>query len=194
MARDNFFLTIFSLVLVLLFISTLPIAALTWQPYDFSGNECYSYSVFWKDVKFQFDFEITAIDDLFDNEKELFDVSLTYKLLLDKNMLGEGIFETFELYSLFTVTLFNPIYFYCLENLDYIIGEALTFAGTDLMVAIIAREKIGGREGFLCRFTENEEIIGEWVIDPELALPLRSTIYSRDEIEAELLLLNYTEY
>ncbi len=194
MAGNNFSPTIFSLLLVLLLVNTLPVAALTWQPYDFSGNELYNYSVFWKDEKFQFDFEIMARDDLLYNDKELFDVSLTYKLLLDKDVLGRGVFETFELYSLFTVTLFNPIYFYCLENLSYAIDETLTFAGTDLVVAIIATEKIGGRDGFLCRFTENDEIIGEWVIDPELALPLRSTTYSRGKVEAELLLLGYVKY
>jgi hypothetical protein len=58
-------------------------------------------------------------------------------------------------------------------------------------------EEMAGRSGFVCQLFDSEEedkMLAEWVIDPELALPLRSKTYGDDGIEGEIELLKYTQY
>ncbi|MBU1291843.1 hypothetical protein KJ898_08645, partial [bacterium] len=61
----------------------------------------------------------------------------------------------------------------------------------------IGKEKIAGREGFVCQFfqaDEEEKMLAEWVIDPELALPLRSKIFEDNELQGQIELVKYMQY
>ena len=79
--------------------------------------------------------------------------------------------------------------------MDLKVGEKMNFFGAGI-VKVIGKEKIAGREGFVCQLfqaDEEEKMMAEWVIDPELALPLRSKIFEDGELQGQIELVKYVQ-
>ncbi|MEA1939428.1 MAG: hypothetical protein U9N03_02055, partial [Candidatus Caldatribacteriota bacterium] len=65
------------------------------------------------------------------------------------------------------------------------------------IIKVIGKEKIAGREGFVCQLFQADEediMIAEWVIDPELALPLKSRIFEDNELQGQIELVKYMQH
>ena len=41
---------------------------------------------------------------------------------------------------------------------------------------------------------EEDKMLAEWIIDPELALPLRSMIFEDNELQGQIELIKYVQY
>ena len=173
-----------------------------WQPYQFKGNERFEYKIIWNENEEPV--EITYILDIkIDPEKsqkgeEVYEVSYTTKGTLTKDKLGQE--TAFGLGGAYGISLnmlvINPAYGFFFSQMDLKVGEKMSFFGAGI-IKVTAMEEIVGRSGFVCQLfspEEEDKILAEWVIDPELALPLRSKTYGEEGIEGEIELLNYTQY
>jgi len=173
-----------------------------WQPYQFKGNERFEYKIIWNENEEPV--EITYILDIkIDPEKsqkgeEVYEVSYTTKGTLTKDKLGQE--TAFGLGGAYGISLnmlvINPAYGFFFSQMDLKVGEKMSFFGAGI-IKVTAMEEIAGRSGFVCQLfspEEEDKILAEWVIDPELALPLRSKTFGEEGIEGEIELLNYTQY
>ena len=83
------------------------------------------------------------------------------------------------------------------QEMDLEVGEKMSCYGIGL-IKVTGKEKIAGREGFVCQLfqtmDDEEELVAEWIVDPELALPLRSRVFSEEKVESQIELIKYTEY
>jgi hypothetical protein len=174
-----------------------------WQPYQFKGNERFEYKVIWEMRKEKK--EATYIMDIKKSGKktkegeEIFEVSYTTKGTLKKQELRQeaayGLWGTYGI-SLSALIL-NPFYQIYLTQIDLKVGEKMSFYGAGIM-KVIGKQKVAGREGFICQLfqtrKDKEELTAEWIIDPELAMPLRSKVFKKEQVESEAELIKYRRY
>ncbi|KPJ50560.1 hypothetical protein AMJ40_02575 [candidate division TA06 bacterium DG_26] len=169
-----------------------------WQPYQFKGDERYEYNVMWeneenKEAVYVFDIKHTG--EKTEEGEEIFEVSYTTRGKLPKSELGEQ--AAFGLWGAYGISLpmmfLNPMYTVFFAEMELEVGEKMSFFGAG-MITVTAKEKVGGREGLVCQFYQEEELIAEWVIDPSLALPLRSRLFEDGEMESQIELIKYTAY
>ena len=170
-----------------------------WEPYQFKGNEYFEYKILLEDEQ-----EATYILDIKESSEksksgeEVFEVSYTTKGTLTKDELGaETAFGLWGVYGIsLNMLVINPAYAFFFSQMDLKVGEKMNFFGAGI-IKVIGKEKIAGREGFVCQLfqaDEEEKMIAEWVIDPDLALPLRSKIFDDNELQGQIELVKYMQY
>ena len=170
-----------------------------WEPYQFKGNEYFEYKILLEDEQ-----EATYILDIKESSEksksgeEVFEVSYTTKGTLTKDELGaETAFGLWGVYGIsLNMLVINPAYAFFFSQMDLKVGEKMNFFGAGI-IKVIGKEKIAGREGFVCQLfqaDEEDKMIAEWVIDPDLALPLRSKIFDDNELQGQIELVKYMQY
>jgi len=164
-----------------------------WEPYQFKGNEYFEYKILLEDEQ-----EATYILDIKESSKEVFEVSYTTKGTLTKDELGaETAFGLWGSYGMsLSMLVINPAYAFFFSQMDLKVGEKMNFFGAGI-IEVIGKEKVAGREGFVCQLfqaDEEDKMIAEWIIDPELALPLRSKIFEDNELQGQIELVKYMQY
>jgi len=148
--------------------------------------------------------EATYILDIKESSKkstsgeEVFEVSYTTKGTLTKDELGpETAFGLWGSYGIsLNMLVINPAYAFFFSQMDLKVGEKMNFFGAGI-IKVIGKEKIAGREGFVCQLfqaDEEEKMIAEWIIEPDLALPLRSKIFEDNELQGQIELVKYMQY
>lgn len=169
-----------------------------WEPFQFRGNERFEYKILLEEDEEES--EVIYILDIKKSEKDkdVFEVTYTTKGTLTKDELGpETAFGLWGVYGIsLNMLVINPAYTFFFSQMDLKEGEKMSFFGTGI-VKIIGKEKIAGREGFVCQLfsaEEEDKMVAEWVIDPELALPLRSKIFEDDELQGQIELIKYLQY
>jgi len=171
-----------------------------WEPYQFKGNEYFEYKILLEEDEQ----EATYILDIKESSKkstsgeEVFEVSYTTKGNLTKDELGpETAFGLWGSYGIsLNMLVINPAYAFFFSQMDLKVGEKMNFFGAGI-VKVIGKEKIAGREGFVCQLfqaDEEDKMIAEWIIDPDLALPLRSKIFEDNELQGQIELVKYMQY
>ncbi len=170
------------------------VLAKKWQPYQFKGNERFEYEVIsWEDEEEK---EALYILDIKELEEDIFEVTYITKGTLKKEELGmETAYGLWGFYGVSLNALFLGSFYF--QEIDLEVGEKMSYGGVGL-IKVTGKEKIAGREGFVCQFfqtmDDEEELVAEWTIDPELALPLRNRVFSEEKIESQIELIKYTEY
>lgn len=182
------------ILVALVFIVTLlvfgPVTnAKTWSAFQFRGNEMYEYRVIWGDE------DREAIYRLSINEKPSGNYSVKYSTEVEikpSQLSSDVAFGYWGTYGPSLHFMFlNPMYEMLFSQLELKVGEKMSYYGQGTM-KVPGKEKIAGRTGFVCQLYDNDEnLIAEWVIDPELALPLRSITYEGSGTEGEIILVNY---
>jgi len=169
-----------------------------WEPYQFRGNERFEYKVLWEEDEEKG--EVIYILDIKESEKdeEVFEVTYTTKGTLAKDELGpETAFGLWGVYGIsLNMLVINPAYGFFFSQMDLKVGEKMSFFGAGI-IKVIGKEKIAGREGFVCQLfqaDEEDKMIAEWIIDPDLALPLRSKIFEDNELQGQFELIKYVQY
>ncbi|POZ90561.1 hypothetical protein [Petrotoga sp. SL27] len=169
-----------------------------WEPFQFRGDERFEYKILLEEDEEES--EVIYILDIKKSKKDedLFEVTYTTKVTLTKDELGpESAFGLWGVYGIsLNMLVINPTYGLFFSQMDLKVGEKMSFFGAGI-VKIIGKEKIAGREGFVCQLfsaEEEDKMIAEWVIDPELALPLRSKIFEDDELQGQIELIKYLQY
>ena len=169
-----------------------------WEPFQFRGNERFEYKILLEEDEQEG--EIIYILDIKESKKDedVFEVTYTTKGTLRKDKLGpEAAFGLWGVYGIsLNMLVINPAYGFFFSQMDLKVGEKMNFMGAGI-IKIIGKEKIAGREGFVCQLfqaDEEDKMVAEWVIDPELALPLRSKVFEDDELQGQIELIKYMQY
>lgn len=162
----------------------------TWTPFQFLGNELYRYKIKWGE-----DEQESAIYSLTVKENESGNYTVNYSTQVEvepSQLNSEVIFGVWGSYGPSLHFMFlNPMYEMLFNQLELNVGEKMSYYGQGTM-KVTGTEKIVGRQGYVCRlFDTDDNPIAEWVVDPGLALPLRSTMYESSGTEGEIILLNY---
>ncbi|GAG71442.1 unnamed protein product [marine sediment metagenome] len=169
-----------------------------WQFGQFEGDERFEYKILWGEDEEKR--EVIYILDIKKSKKgeEVFEVTYTTKETLTKDELGtEPAFGLWAVYGIsLSVLMNNPYYAFVSSQMDLKVGEKMNFFGT-VILKVIGKEKIAGREGFVCQLfqpDEEDKMVGEWIIDPDLALPLRVKIFGDNELQGQIELVKYMQY
>jgi len=173
-----------------------------WQPYQFKGNEYFEYKILLEEDEEKgeaiYILDIKKSSEKSKSGEEVFEVSYTTKGTLTKDELGaETAFGLWGVYGIsLSMLVINPAYAFFFSQMDLKVGEKMNFFGAGI-IKVIGKEKIAGREGFVCQLfqaDEEDKMLAEWVIDPELALPLRSKIFEDNELQGQIELVKYMQY
>lgn len=171
-----------------------------WEPNHFLSNERYEYQVKTKQgdafVESGYVMEIRPSDRKTGEGEEMVQVSYTTRHLVSKSELGQGTaLGSIAAAGWMSAFVANPWYAMVFQQLELTVGEKMSLFGAGT-VKVIGKETIAGREGFVCQFFQpNEEkkdvLAFEWVVDPKLAMPLRSRTYDNGELSSEMTLTAY---
>jgi len=173
-----------------------------WQPYQFKGNERFEFKISFEENENKgeafYILDIKESSEKSASGEEVYEVSYITKGTLAKDELGpETAFGLMGSYGIsLNMMMINPAYSFFFSQMDLKVGEKMNFFGAGI-VKVIGKEKIAGREGFVCQLfqaDEEEKMMAEWVIDPELALPLRSKIFEDGELQGQIELVKYVQY
>ena len=84
--------------------------------------------------------------------------------------------------------LINPMIVAFMDQVTLEVGEKMALFGAG-RIEVTAREEIAGVEGFVCRYLgpkeQGEPLLGEWVVHPDVAIPLRSVTYDAQGKKAQ---------
>lgn len=173
-----------------------------WEPYQFKGNEYFEYKILLEEDKEKgeaiYILDIKESSEKSTSGEEVFEVSYTTKGTLTKDELGaETAFGLWGVYGIsLNMLVINPAYAFFFSQMDLKVGEKMNFFGAGI-IKVIGMEEIAGREGFVCQLfqaDEEDKMIAEWIIDPKLALPLRSKIFEDNELQGHIELVKYMQY
>ena len=178
------------------------VGAEKWQPFQFKGNEYFEYRILLEEDEEKgeaiYILDIKESSEKSKSGEEVFEVTYTTKGTLTKDELGPQ--TAFGLWGSYGISLnmlvINPAYAFFFSQMDLKVGETMNFFGAGI-IKVIGKEKIAGREGFVCQLfhaDEEDKMIAEWVIDPDLALPLRSKIFDDNELQGQIELVKYMQY
>ena len=172
-----------------------------WNPYKFSGKERYEYKVQslqeGRLVDSGYALEVKPSDRKDADGQAQLEVSVTTRSYITKEQL-----ENDAMGGLWGMNamgawafLLNPMYGVVFQQVDLAVGEKMSFFGAGV-VKVTAKETVGGREGFVCQFLQEEDgkqvLAAEYVIDPALALPLRSKMMQDGELQSSMELTSYS--
>mgnify|MGYP006282228043 CR=1 FL=1 len=163
----------------------------TWEPFEFRGNESYSFRVTWEG----YEGEESSIYELQILEES--DGGYTVRFISETRLDSSDELSSDLVYGSWSghavpvgYMLVNPMYGMMFSELEMKVGEKMSFYGQGKM-EVVGTEKVAGREGYLCKLTGDEGLMGEWVIDPDLALPLRSKMYEASGLDGAVELVKY---
>ena len=173
--------------------------AVKWEPFKFKGGERYEYAITTnqggKEKVIEYILDMKPVE----GEKDIYEVSYTTKDKIKKADLGQRTaFGPAGGYGMsLSLMIMNPMHTYLFRQLDMKVGEKMSVFGSGV-VKITGKEKIGGREGFVCKFYQtqgDEEVLTtEMVIDLKLAMPLRTRAYQKGKLQSQMELTKYTKY
>ncbi|MBC7189121.1 hypothetical protein H5U35_02745, partial [Candidatus Aerophobetes bacterium] len=180
MERRKLLKAIFAAGILFSFLLSSRVFAVKWQAFNFKGNEKFEYEVGWGSDTFKkkafYTLEIRKTGR--EEGEDIFEVTYITKGKLKKSELGpETAFGLWSAYGIsLNVLMLNPAYAFFFSQLDLKVGEKISFYGAGV-VEISGKMKIAGIDGFICQFFEvvegQKKLMAEWVINPQLPLPLK---------------------
>ncbi len=82
-----------------------------------------------------------------------------------------------------------------LGQLELAVGEKMSYFG-GMLAKVTAKETIAGHEGFVVQIlntaNDQEKLMAELVVNPDIPVALRARSYRKDKVQTENLLLKYT--
>jgi hypothetical protein len=174
--------------------------AQAWEPYAFQGDERFEYVIHGSGQD-----EVIYILDIRregeENGEARYRVSYTTESVVTASQLGADMAFGGAFGMSLNMAILNPMYMMFMGpmfgDLEWEVGERLSLFGMGRMT-ITGTETVAGHEGFVVQFESGQgderELAAEWVINPEIALPLRSRTYERGEVAMEAVLRSYQRY
>lgn len=162
-----------------------------WQAYRFKGDERFEYKVVWEWEEDEEKMEGTYILDTPKSVADIFGGTYIAKGTSTKEESVKGI-------CVAGVLLHNVLLPF-LDQPDLQVGKQVSFPHReDIKIKVIGKEKIAGREGLVCQIFQTkdgkEELVAEYLIDPKLAMPLRSKVFEKTKVQGQMELIKYTRY
>ena len=189
-----------ALVMVMAFC---PVSGQSWEPYQFEGNEKYEFEITYFDngepVNSFYTIDIKNSGTKDSNGEELFDVSYTTTGKVAKSELGAQTAFGLNAYGFsISMAFLNPMYAMFFAQMELKVGEKMSFFGAGY-TEITGKESVAGRDGYICKFymkddNGSNELVSEWIIDPDLAFPMKSIVYDNGEEQSNIILTNYSKY
>ncbi len=173
--------------------------AAQWQPYQFKGDERFEYKIISEEdeekAEVIYILDIKRSGEKDEEGQQIYEVSYTTKGKLSEDDLGEqAAFGLWGMYGISLPMLFlNPMYGVFFGQMDLKVGEKMSLFGMGV-IKITGKDKVGGREGYVCELHQEDKLMSEWTIDPDLALPLRSRIYEEGKVQHQIELMEYKKY
>jgi hypothetical protein len=173
--------------------------AMQWQPYKFKGDERFEYRIEWSDNGEKtgaiYILDIRSTNEKNEEGEKVFEISYTTKGKVSQDELGEqAAFGLWGMYGISLPILFlNPMYAVFFGQMNLETGEKMSLYGMGV-IKVTKKESVGKREGFVCQLIQEDELMSEWTIDPDLALPIRSRLYEEGETKHQIELIGYTKY
>lgn len=168
-------------VLILTWMTGLCFAAM-WQPYQFEPKDQeYEYKI----VTFEEDVEKISLYVLKMEKKESgqMEVSVKTTWVTGQDELDQQILGGWWAAGAFGVTMafINPMYAAFFGGLDLYKGNKMSFFGAGV-VEVTGTENVAGRTGFVCVFRNQDggPILGRYVVDPGVPLPLKTELFEED--------------
>lgn len=176
------------------------IFAQKWQPYQFKGNEKFDFKIENHDrngVKQAFySLQLKETGQQDEKGEPVYDVIYKTRAQLPKSKLGaETAFGVWNTYGVsLSLAFMNPMYGMIFSQMDLAVGEKMSFFGAG-KVEVLDKVSIAGRSGFRCilKTTQGEEevLTSEWVIDPDLAFPLKAITYNKGKVATVIEMTGY---
>lgn len=162
--------------------------AAMWQPYQFEPKDQeYEYQIitFEEDVELEEDVEKISFYVLKMEKKEngQMEVSVKTTWVTGQDELDQQILGGWWAAGAFGVTMafINPMYAAFFGGLDLYEGNKMSFFGAGV-VEVTGTENVAGRTGFVCVFRNQDggPILGRYVVDPGIPLPLKTELFEED--------------
>ncbi|HKL12176.1 MAG TPA: hypothetical protein VJ907_01070 [Halanaerobiales bacterium] len=188
------------LILLIILIFSQDSFAEKWHPFEFKGTEKFNYLIKIYEgeelsQEMEYIVELNPTDETNKSGEKLYEVSYTRKDHISESRLGDQIFfgySGFEMIGFFI----NPMYYPMISDLDIEVGEKALIYGIG-KVNITGKEKVYGREGFVCELYstgDEEQLMAIFIIEPKISMPLKVTVYNDiGEINSEVSLVEYRE-
>ena len=164
-----------------------------WKPYQFKGNERFEYKVVMADGEGRK--EMGYVLDIRNKGAEDWDVTTSIKNPMKKSAQGAEVLMGGLAMGLSpAMYLMNPLFGAFLEQVELKEGEKMSLFGAGL-IKVTKKETVGGRTGFVCELytkVENKDTL-TWVcvVDPDLALPIRSITFEEGKEKTRMELVSY---
>ena len=133
-----------------------------WQPYQFKGNERFEFKISFEENENKgeafYILDIKESSEKSASGEEVYEVSYITKGTLTKDELGpETAFGLMGSYGIsLNMLVINPAYGFFFSQMDLKVGEKMNFFGAGI-IKVIGKEKIAGREGFVCQLFQADE-------------------------------------
>lgn len=186
-----------------------------WKPYQFSQEERYEFAVVtyerdgYEDddwtiprmvgTESRYAVDIRGTGETSADGEPLFDVGVTTERRVVQSEIGDVAGVTLSSFSNMSFAMLsNPFMFIFLESffeeVEFEVGERMSIFGIG-RASIVGMESHGGREGFVVQLETGSagerELAGEWVIDPDLAMPIAVRVYDNGVLKSEYSLVAY---
>jgi hypothetical protein len=173
-----------------------------WTPFAFHETERFEFKTEMRDgdrmVEGGYILELKPTDKKNAEGQTLIEVSVTTRSFSAKDRIesdpaGEVMGRHAVGMSMMTM---NPMYAAIFQQVDMTVGEKMSLFGAGV-VKVTATEKIADHDGFVCQYFQpgeggKDQMVAEYVIDPALALPLRSKMFSDGALQSSMELTAYT--
>ncbi len=173
-----------------------------WTPLQFRDTERYEFRTETREgekmVPGAYVLELKPTDRKDEQGQTLIEVSVTTRSYCAKDALDSdpaGSVWGNQAVGMSMMTL-NPMFAAYFQQVDLKVGEKMSLFGAGV-VKVTGTEKIAGRDGFVCQYLQpmdggKEQMVAEYVIDPALALPLRSKIFGDGEVQSAMEVTAYS--
>jgi hypothetical protein len=163
-----------------------------WKPYRFKGNERYEYTVVMVDGEEKK--ESGYVLEVVRKGPNDWDLATTVKHAVKVPQLGaEQLFGGSGKKSP-GIFLMNPFHAPFIEQVEMKEGAMANLSGAGV-IKVGAKETVGGRSGFTCKFyakMEDKDVLTwEWTVDPDLALPIKSVAHAGGQGQIRIELVSY---
>lgn len=153
-----------------------------WQPYQFQPQDQeYEYEI----IRYE-DGEPTVSHYVLQMEgkkEDRMEVSVKTTWTVGQDELDQQILGGWWAAGAFGLTMafINPMYAAFFGGLDLHVGNKMSFFGAGV-VEVTGTEEVAGRDGFVCvlRNQDGGPIMGRYVVDPAVPLPLKTELFEED--------------
>ena len=193
--------SVLSIGILLLFVSSL--SAQKWEPYNFKGNESYTFKILSMDgnekMEATYGMDIKETGKTNDEGEKLYEITSTSVGNIPENELGAQ--TAFGFWGAYGVSLsmafLNPMYSMFITQMDLKVGEQMSFYGAG-KAKVTGKETLAGRDGYIVEIYQsgddgNDIKVNQMTIDPDVAFPLKSIMYDGGEEISRIELIKYSE-
>lgn len=171
-----------------------------WIPFQFKGTEIYEYKVVYDMERLGKTDNPTFVLKMTSKDEKFYDMVFSVTLPVEKDKLSSEFMGKLSGTTKFFLEMIFSLPFMSMIFYEADLEEGKEYESFFGILKILNKVNIAGQEGYLCQFwgineEENkEELNFEWVISPDLGLPLLMKSYFDGEATGYVELIKYEKY